>query len=66
MKGYLDSTKAWWRSRIITQLPQINGALGIASMVRAVDDIIGANITGDKQIMLNLGYLIMELRLHLI
>lgn len=55
MKSYMDFTKSWLRSGTIVQLPQLNGTFGMASMVKGVD-IIGANISGDKQITLYLRY----------
>ena len=55
MRGYMDLTEGWLRSGTIAQLPQLNSVFGTASMVKGVD-IIGANITGDKQITLYLKY----------
>jgi hypothetical protein len=36
-------------------VPRLNSALGVASMVNGVD-IIGANVTADKEITVTLGY----------
>jgi hypothetical protein len=56
MKSYMDFTKSWmWPGTTTAQLPQLNGAFGMASMVKGVD-IIGANKSGDKQITLYLRY----------
>jgi hypothetical protein len=55
MRSYMDLTEGWLRSGTIAQLPQLNSAFGTASMVKGVD-IMGANITGDKQITLYLKY----------
>jgi hypothetical protein len=55
MRSYMDLTEGWLHSGTIAQLPQLNSAFGTASMVKGVD-IIGANITGDKQITLYLKY----------
>ena len=58
MKSYMDFTKSWWLwpgTTTTTQLPQLNGAFGMASMVKGVD-IMGANISGDKQITLYLRF----------
>lgn len=55
MRNYIDLTESWLYSGTIAQLPQLNSAFGTASMVKGVD-IIGANITGDKQVTLYLKY----------
>jgi hypothetical protein len=55
MRNYIDLTESWLHSGTIAQLPQLNSAFGTASMVKGVD-IIGANITGDKQVTLYLKY----------
>ena len=51
----MDLTEGWLRSGTIAQLPQLNSAFGTASMVKGVD-ILGANITVDKEITLYLKY----------
>jgi hypothetical protein len=56
LKSYMNFTKSWLLPGTTTaQLPQLNGAFGMASMVKGVD-IIGANKSGDKQITLYLRY----------
>ena len=52
IKYYIYLTENWLR---LGTAPQLNGALGAASMVNEVD-IIGANVTGDKQITVRLRY----------
>jgi len=46
IKYYMNLTENWLH--LGTAVPQLNGALGAASMVNGVD-IIGANVTADKQ-----------------
>ena len=53
MKYYINLTENWLR--LGTAAPRLNGALGVSSMVNG-DDIIGANITTDKQITVSLRY----------
>ncbi len=52
-KYYINLTENWLR--LGTAAPQLNGALGAASMINGVD-IIGANVTADKQITVSLRY----------
>jgi hypothetical protein len=54
MNGYMDFTKNWLHLGT-TQVPQLYAAFGMASMVKGVE-IVGANITGDRQITLYLRY----------
>ncbi len=53
IKYYINLTENWLR--LGTVAPQLNGALGGASMVNEVD-IIGANVTAEKQITVRLRY----------
>jgi hypothetical protein len=46
IKYYINLTENWLR---LGTAPQLNAALGAASMVKEVD-IMGANVTADKQI----------------
>jgi hypothetical protein len=56
MKYYINLTENWLRLGTATAAaPRLNGALGVASMVNGVD-IIGANVTADKQITVSLRY----------
>jgi hypothetical protein len=52
IKYYTNFTENWLR---LGTAPQLNGALGVASMVNGVN-IIGANITADKEITVTVGY----------
>jgi hypothetical protein len=52
VKACIGTTENWLRVDII---PMLNSALGMASFVNGVD-IVGANITGDKQITVTLRY----------
>jgi hypothetical protein len=47
MKYYINLTETWLCLGTAAA-PRLNGALGVASMVNGVD-IIGANVTADKQ-----------------
>ena len=53
IKYYINLTENWLS--LGTAAPQLNGALGAASMAYGVD-IIGANVTADKQITVSLRY----------
>jgi hypothetical protein len=52
IKYYTNFTENWLR---LGTAPQLNGALGVASMINGVD-IIGANVTADKKITISLRY----------
>ena len=52
IKYYINLTQNWLH---LGTAPQLNGALGAASMINEVD-IIGANVTADKQITVSLRY----------
>ena len=52
IKYYINLTENWLS---LGTAPQLNGALGAASMAYGVD-IIGANVTADKQITVSLRY----------
>jgi hypothetical protein len=52
IKYYINMTENWLHLGTASQL---NGALGAASMVNEVD-IVGANVTADKQITVSLRY----------
>jgi len=54
LKRYLTLTENWLQLGIAPS-PTLNNAFGVASMVQGVE-IVGANITGDKQVTLNLRY----------
>ena len=53
IKYYINLTENWLS--LATAAPQLNGALGATSMAYRVD-IIGANVTADKQITVSLRY----------
>lgn len=53
IKCYINFTENWLR--LGTAAPQLNAALGAASMVNGVD-VISANVTADKQITVSLRY----------
>jgi hypothetical protein len=55
IKYYINLTENWLRLGTAAAPPQLNGALGGASMVNEVD-IIGANVTAEKQITVRLRY----------
>jgi hypothetical protein len=52
IKAYIGTTENWLR---VDKIPMLNSALGVASFVNGVD-IVGANITRDKQITVTLRY----------
>ena len=54
MKRYITLTENWLQLTITPARP-LNSAFGMASMVQGVE-IVGANITGDRQVTLHLRY----------
>jgi hypothetical protein len=52
IKAYMGTTENWLR---VDKIPMLNSAFGVAGFVNGVD-IVGANMTGDKQITVTLRY----------
>ena len=52
IKAYIGTTENWLR---VDKIPMLNSAFGVAGFVNGVD-VIGASITGDKQITVTLRY----------
>lgn len=52
IKAYMGSAENWLR---VDKIPMLYSAFGIAGFVNGVD-VVGANITGDKQITVTLRY----------